>query len=138
MLLSLGSVERKGKKRQKFEYLENEKGFLDEIKNIFHRFWRAIIWCKNKNLIKIADTNFKQVIHTYFGRKASHVNQHHWKLYNYVSNLTVRYGLFHGKVDIGPKKSLWNWSHIYIYYTLHPSVISFNKILSYQQINKPN
>ena len=25
-------------KIQKFEYLENEKGFLDEIKNIFHSF----------------------------------------------------------------------------------------------------
>ena len=23
---------------QKFEYLENEKKFLDEIKNIFHKF----------------------------------------------------------------------------------------------------
>ena len=23
---------------QKFEYLENKKSFLDEIKNIFHRF----------------------------------------------------------------------------------------------------
>ena len=23
---------------QKFEYLENKKGFLDEIKNIFHGF----------------------------------------------------------------------------------------------------
>ena len=30
-------------KIQKFEYVENEKSFLDEIKNIFHRFWRAII-----------------------------------------------------------------------------------------------
>ena len=37
----------KGKKIQKFEYLQNEKSFLDEIKNIFHRFWRAIIWWKN-------------------------------------------------------------------------------------------
>ena len=26
------------KKLQKFEYLENEKSFLDEIKNIFHSF----------------------------------------------------------------------------------------------------
>ena len=34
------------KKLQKFEYLENEKSFLDEIKNIFHSFWRAIIWWK--------------------------------------------------------------------------------------------
>ena len=25
-------------KIQKFEYLENEKSFLDEIKNIFHSF----------------------------------------------------------------------------------------------------
>ena len=29
---------------QKLEYLESEKGFLDEIKTIFHIFWRAIIW----------------------------------------------------------------------------------------------
>ena len=29
---------------QKFEYLENKESFLDEIKNIFHSFWRAIIW----------------------------------------------------------------------------------------------
>ena len=53
---------------QKFKYLENEKGFLDEIKSVFHSFWRAIIWCKNKNLTKIADTNFKQkpILTTYF------------------------------------------------------------------------
>ena len=37
---------------QKFEYLENEKSFLDEIKNISHSFQRAIIWWKDKNLIK--------------------------------------------------------------------------------------
>ena len=38
--------EKKGGKTkiQKFEYLENEKSFLDEIKNIFHSFCRAIIW----------------------------------------------------------------------------------------------
>ena len=31
-----------GKKNiQKFEYLENEKRFLHEIKNIFHSFWRV-------------------------------------------------------------------------------------------------
>ena len=29
---------KEGEKRQKFEYLENDKSFLDEIKNIFHRF----------------------------------------------------------------------------------------------------
>ena len=33
----------KEEKLQKFEYLENEKSFLDEIKNIFHCFWRPII-----------------------------------------------------------------------------------------------
>ena len=27
-----------GKKSQKFEHLENEKNFSDEIKNIFHSF----------------------------------------------------------------------------------------------------
>ena len=45
---------------QKFEYVENEKSFLDEIKSIFHGFLRAIIWWNNKNLMKIADTGFKE------------------------------------------------------------------------------
>ena len=37
----------KWKRREKitkFEYLKNEKSFLDGIKNIFHSFWRPIIW----------------------------------------------------------------------------------------------
>ena len=29
---------------QNFKYLENKKSFLDEIKNMFCTFWRAIIW----------------------------------------------------------------------------------------------
>ena len=33
-----GKGGKEGKKLQKFEYLENEKSFLDEIKNIFHSF----------------------------------------------------------------------------------------------------
>ena len=33
-----GKCEKGGKKSQKFEYLKNEKSFLDEIKNIFHSF----------------------------------------------------------------------------------------------------
>ena len=54
-------VEKEGRPEiQKFEYLENEKSFLHEIKRIFNSFWRAIIWWKNKNLMKIADTSFKQ------------------------------------------------------------------------------
>ena len=35
--------------RQKFEYLENEKSFLDEIKNIFHSFLKGYHLIKNKN-----------------------------------------------------------------------------------------
>ena len=31
---------------EKFEYLEKDKSFLDEIKNIFHSFWRVIICWK--------------------------------------------------------------------------------------------
>ena len=39
--------EKEGKTEiEKFEYLENEKGFSDEIKNILHSFWRAIICWK--------------------------------------------------------------------------------------------
>ena len=40
-------------KLQKFEYHKNEiKSSSVEIKSIFHRLKRAIIWWKNKNLIK--------------------------------------------------------------------------------------
>ena len=35
---SLETVERKRKKLQKIEYLENEKGLFDKIKRIFHNF----------------------------------------------------------------------------------------------------
>ena len=35
---------------QKFEYLANEKNFLDEIKSILHNYLRAIIWLKNEKL----------------------------------------------------------------------------------------
>ena len=33
-----GKCGKEEEKLQKFEYLENEKSFLDEIKNIFHSF----------------------------------------------------------------------------------------------------
>ena len=33
-----GNFGKEGEKLQKFEYLENEKSFLDEIKNIFGSF----------------------------------------------------------------------------------------------------
>ena len=35
---------KEGRKLQNFEYLKNEKSFLDEIRNTFHSFWRTIIW----------------------------------------------------------------------------------------------
>ena len=47
-----GKCGKKEQKLQKFEYLENKKSFLDEIKNIFHGFPRAITWWKNKNFIE--------------------------------------------------------------------------------------
>ena len=51
--------EKKGKtETRKFEYLENDKSFLDEIiKKISP--WRASIWWEIKIWSKIADTNFK-------------------------------------------------------------------------------
>ena len=49
-----GKCGKEGKNIQKLEYFENEKSFLDEIKSIFHRFWRAIIWWKQK----LVDTSF--------------------------------------------------------------------------------
>ena len=44
-----GKCRKEEEKLEKSEYFENKKSFLDEIKNIFRSFWRAIIWSKNKN-----------------------------------------------------------------------------------------
>ena len=42
--IAMADGEKEGKtETQKSQYLENVKRFLDEIKNIFHSFWRAII-----------------------------------------------------------------------------------------------
>ena len=43
---------------KKFEYLENEKSFLDEIKSIFQSFWRAIIWWEIKIWLKLEGKSF--------------------------------------------------------------------------------
>ena len=45
----MANTEKDGKtKIQKFKYLKNEKRVFDEIKNIFHSFWRTIISWKIK------------------------------------------------------------------------------------------
>ena len=44
---------------QKIKYLENEKRFLDEIKNIF-QFLKGYHLVINKNLLRIADTSFNK------------------------------------------------------------------------------
>ena len=50
---------KRGKDRNRKIWLSQEwKELFYEIKRIFHSFWRVIIWWKNKNLIKIADTSF--------------------------------------------------------------------------------
>ena len=58
-------------KIQKFEYLESEKSFLDEIKNIFYRFWRVIIWWKNKNLMKNSRRKFQACFKCMLGEPAT-------------------------------------------------------------------
>ena len=81
-------------KIQTFEYLNNEKSFLDEIKNIVHSFWRAIIWWKIKNWKKIADTSF---------------NQHNWSR----KSCTSRFKKKEWNVILG----IWEWNiHITHYY----------------------
>ena len=44
---------------QKIKYLENEKRFLDEIKNIF-QFLKGYHLVINKNLLRIAVTSFNK------------------------------------------------------------------------------
>ena len=50
----------KGTEKNKKTWLSRERiFFFRRNKNIFHSFLMAIIWWENKNLIKIADTNFE-------------------------------------------------------------------------------
>ena len=55
----------KGRGKITKEYLKNEKSFLDEIKNIFHSFWRVIIWWNNKNFIKNSGHKLEIAIQKY-------------------------------------------------------------------------
>ena len=50
------------KSRQKFKYLENGKSFKDEIKSIFHHFWRAIIKANKEENFGRWESNFKLAI----------------------------------------------------------------------------
>ena len=52
VLLNLETLERNGKNLQKFEYLENEKSFLDEIKTFFIVFKGLSFGEKIKKIIK--------------------------------------------------------------------------------------
>ena len=48
-----GREKKEGKTNiQKFEYLEKEKGFLDEIKKTFFTVFKGLQFLKNKNLIE--------------------------------------------------------------------------------------
>ena len=48
---------------EKFEYLQNKKSFLDEIKNIFDSFLGAIIWFFQK---KFDQKQWTQALNIYF------------------------------------------------------------------------
>ena len=47
------------KLRQKIKYLENEKSFQDEIKSIFHHFWRAFIQTNKTIFLREWESDFK-------------------------------------------------------------------------------
>ena len=51
---------------QEFEYLDNEKRFLDEIKSIFRNYFNAVIWLKKKKKRKVADKSFKGCVRYIF------------------------------------------------------------------------
>ena len=36
--------DRKEEKQQNIKYLKNKNSFLEEIKNIFHKFWNTFFW----------------------------------------------------------------------------------------------
>ena len=55
-LFKSGNCGKEAEKLQKCEYLQNEKSFLGEMKNIFQK--RTTIWWKSKSLIKSSQHEF--------------------------------------------------------------------------------
>ena len=52
--------------KPKIKYLENEKSFSDEIKSIFHHFWRAIIEANKKNYFEDVSLTLNEIQATKF------------------------------------------------------------------------
>ena len=65
--------EKEGGKLQKFEFLDNEKSPVDGMKSIFHSFWKAIIWEKNKQ-----QTQVLKRFHSVFFNRSCDINQGMW------------------------------------------------------------
>ena len=61
---------------QKCKYLRKCKSVLDKIKSIFHSFWKAIIWWKNK---KIDYTSFKYWKYYWESNHPFHSIWHVWR-----------------------------------------------------------
>ena len=60
---------KRGKKEiHKIEYLEKEKGFLDEIKSTTHNFLRAIIWTKKRKIAGFKFDDAKNKVITKFSQ----------------------------------------------------------------------
>ena len=57
-------MERNGKELQKFEHLDSEKSFLDEIKTFFITFEGLSFGEKIKISQKVVDTTFKNNTHS--------------------------------------------------------------------------
>ena len=104
---------------EKFNYLKNEKSFFDEIKSIFHSFWRAIIWWKNRNLIKIADTSFKGSVI--------------WYLPGHIFSCPT-HGSDNPKIVKFPNCAANDWS-VSLWHSLHFDKCSSRKTLLHYQFN---
>ena len=67
---------------QKFEYLENEKSFLDEINTIIRRFLKGYHLRKNKHLIKIS--GHKLQVKTHLGYHIAYYKSMTKSLYTFI------------------------------------------------------
>ena len=90
-LFESGKCEMEAKKLQKFEYLENKKSFLDEVKNVFIVFEGLYLLMRN---YKTADTSFKLYIKNTVTSYLSYLHQCD-PLWASLKNSPVKYTLYY-------------------------------------------
>ena len=107
------------KSRQKFKYLENEKSFYNEIKSIFHQFWRAVIETNKKFFFGMRQFDFKTTAMIPFQSTQDFCmhNQTYLIIWNVLINIWWSFWSMNTLIQCPSLCCKWNTCKWYLWYT---------------------